>query len=70
MRETPGIAPKTDSSGSVTVRSFVAGSMAAERAVTTTTGKVMSGKSASFRERKQKTPATDSTSQNAIVAQG
>ena len=70
MRETPGSEPSADSSGVVTVRSLVAGSIAAERAVTTTTGKVMSGKSASFSERKQKTPVTDSTSQNAIVAQG
>jgi hypothetical protein len=70
MRETPGIAPSAASSGSVTARSFAAGSIASERAVTTTTGNVMSGKSASLSERKQKTPATDRTSQNAIVAQG
>jgi len=61
---------KARSRGAVTRRSLVAGSIAVVCAVTTTTGKVISGKRASFREKKLHRPSAERAIHSPNVAQG
>src|ERR1700693_682709 len=70
MWVSPGIFLRAASIGFVTARSLTAGSIWDVLALTTTTGKAMSGKSASFNDRKQNRPRSEKATQSAKVTAG